>query len=300
MEMATTQDHIGGVPHRSTAAPRAVRAASHLNARNAFMAAVALLLCSMLIRGIVFNTGYGWPAVLRYLVNGAILRGLAGTLELTAVSMAGGIAFGTVLAVLRLSGNQILSGFAWAYVWFFRGLPLLVQVVFWYNLAALYPRLSLGVPFGPSLISGTANRFITPFIAAILALGLHEAAQMAEIVRGGITGVDTGQVQAARALGMKPGLTLRLVVLPQALRLIIPPTGNRVISLLKDTALVSVIAVPEVLYNVQQIYSQNFETIPLLIVACLWYLLVSSVLMAGQRHLERRLGGKHGGQATGY
>lgn len=273
----------------ASAADREVRRASALTGGNTALAVVVVLLLSMLVHGIAFNKRYGWHIVAHYLTSTDILWGLVKTLELTALAMSAGIVIGVVLAIMRLSRNRILSTIAWAYVWFFRGTPLLVQVIFWFNLSALYPRLSLGIPYGPEFISGNVNGFLTPFVAALAALGLHEAAYMAEIVRGGIGGVDGGQVHAARALGMKRGQTMRLVILPQALRLIVPPTGNRVISLLKDTALVSVIAMPELLYSAELIYSQNFQTIPLLMVACIWYLIVSSILMIVQRYLERRL-----------
>jgi polar amino acid transport system permease protein len=188
---------------------------------------------------------------------------------------------------MRLSPNPMVSGGAWCYVWLFRGTPVLVQLLFWSFIAAVYPKISLGIPFGPSLISQTANSLITPFVAAILGLGLNEGAYMSEIVRAGLLSVDEGQTEAAQALGMSRMQTLRRVVLPQAMRVIIPPTGNETISMLKTSSLVSVIAFTELLYASQLIYSQNYKQIPLLIVASLWYLFLTSILSFGQYYLER-------------
>jgi polar amino acid transport system permease protein len=188
---------------------------------------------------------------------------------------------------MRLSANPLLSGASWAYIWFFRGTPVLVQLLFWYNLAALYPQVSLGIPFGPAFVHGSANSLITALTASILGLGLNEGAYMAEIVRAGILSVDHGQVEAAQALGMTRAVTMRRIILPQAMRVIIPPTGNETISMLKTSSLASVITVTELLYAVQLIYSVNFKTIPLLLVASLWYLIATSVLTIGQYYVER-------------
>jgi polar amino acid transport system permease protein len=199
-----------------------------------------------------------------------------------------GIALGIVLAVMRLSPNPLVSVASWVYVWFFRATPVLVQILFWSNISALYPRLSLGIPFGPQFTDFSANDVITPFAAGVLALGLNEAAYMAEIVRAGILSVEEGQVEAAQSLGMTRLQTMRRIVLPQAMRVIIPPTGNETISMLKTTSLGSVIAVTELLYSVQLIYAVNFQTIPLLIVASIWYLIFTTVLSIGQYYVERR------------
>jgi polar amino acid transport system permease protein len=204
--------------------------------------------------------------------------------------MAVGIVLGVVLATMRLSPNPLVKGASWIYVWLFRGTPVLVQLLFWNFISALYPRISLGIPFGPSFIHANANVLITPFVAAILGLGLNEGAYMAEIVRAGILSVDEGQTEAAQALGMTRMQTLRRIVLPQAMRVIIPPTGNETISMLKTSSLVSVIAYQELLYSVQLIYAVNYRQIPLLIVASLWYLIVTSVLSVGQYYLERHFG----------
>ncbi len=168
---------------------------------------------------------------------------------------------------MRQSPNPVVSGASWLYIWFFRGTPLLVQICFWYNITSLFPKIDLGIPFGPSFIHANGNAVITTFVAALLGLGLNEGAYMAEIVRGGILSVDEGQTEAAQSLGMSRLQTMRQIVLPQAMRVIIPPTGNETISMLKNTSLVSVIAYTELLYSVQQIYDVNYKTIPLLIVA---------------------------------
>src|SRR3989440_4243630 len=211
--------------------------------------------------------------------------------------MAIGVILGVVLAVMRLSPNPLVSGSSWLYIWFFRGTPVLVQLLFWYNVAALYPhQLSLGLPWIPfvglphQFVHINPNTAITPLSAAILGLGLNEAAYMAEIVRAGILSVDEGQTEAAQALGLTRLQTMRRIVLPQAMRVILPPTGNETISTLKNTSLVSVIAVTELLYSAQQIYDVNFKTIPLLIVASIWYLVMTSVAYVGQYFIERRFG----------
>src|SRR6202043_3447541 len=204
--------------------------------------------------------------------------------------MAIGIVLGVVLAVMRLSPNPLVSGSSWLYIWFFRGTPILVQLLFWYNIGALYPKLALGIPFGPAFIPADANTLITPFRAAILGLGLNEGAYMAEIVRAGMISVDEGQTDAAQSLGMTRLQTMRRVVLPPAMRVIIPPTGNETISMLKTTSLASVIVVTELLYASQLIYSVNFKTIQLLIVASFWYIVCTSVLYVGQFYLERYYG----------
>jgi polar amino acid transport system permease protein len=212
------------------------------------------------------------------------------TLELTAVSMAIGVGLGTLFAVMRLSPNPLVSGASWLYIWLFRGTPVLVQILLWYNVSALYPRFSLGIPFGPQFEHFDAGSLITPFVAGMLALGLNEGAYMAEIVRAGIISVEAGQTEAAQSLGMTRLQTMRRIVLPQAMRVIIPPTGNETISMLKTTSLVSVIATTDLLYSVQLIYAVNYRTIPLLLVACIWYLIVTTVLSVGQLYLERYFG----------
>lgn len=252
--------------------------------------AVILLFVAMFINMALTNPAFEWNVIGQYLFNNKILEGVWATIWITIVAMFAGIALGVVLSVMRLSPNPVLSNVAYGYIWFFRGTPVLVQLIFWFNLAVLVPNISIGIPFGPTFISWDTNSVITPFIAALLGLGLNEAAYMAEISRAGIQSVDEGQVEAASALGMSRTQTMRRIVLPQAMRVIIPPTGNEVISMLKTTSLVSVVAMPELLYNTQQIYARTYQTIPLLILASIWYLFLTSLLTIGQYYIERHYG----------
>ncbi len=253
-------------------------------------AAVIAVLAAMLVHSLFTNPRFEWSVVRQYVFSDQILSGLRLTIELTVIAMVIGVALGIALAVMRLSANPLVSGAGWLYVWFFRGTPVLVQLLFWYFIAALYPRLSLGIPFGPEFVHGSANSIVTPFVAAILGLGLNEAAYMAEIVRAGLLSVDEGQTEAAHALGLSRLRTIRRIVLPQAMRVIIPPTGNETISMLKTTSLVSVISIADLLFAAQAIYSRTFQQIPLLLVVSIWYLVVTTVLTIGQFYLERRFG----------
>ena len=256
-----------------------------------WVAAVVVLFFAVAIgKSIATNRRFEWSVVGQYVHTGPVLHGLVTTIELTVTSMVIGIALGVLLAVMRLSPNPLVSGASWLYIWFFRGTPVLVQILFWYNIAALYPKIPVGLPFGPQFAHINANTLITPFVAAMLALGLNEGAYMAEIVRAGIISVEEGQAEAAQSLGMTRLLTMRRIVLPQAMRVIIPPTGNETISMLKTSSLASVIATTELLYSVQIIYARTYQTIPLLIVASIWYLVATTVLSFGQYHLERHFG----------
>lgn len=238
---------------------------------------------------VVTNPGFQWKTVGRYMLHPQVLRGVGTTIELTALVMLMGGVLGVGLALMRMGGGQVLPFCAYAFTWFFRGTPVLVQLVFWYNLAALFPVLSLGIPFGgPKFTEVSSTAAISSFTAALLGLGLNEAAYMGEIVRAGLLSVDSGQGEAARALGYRPLQAFRVVVLPQAMRAIVPPTGNQVIGMLKYTSLASEVALPELMNSVETIYSRTFETIPLLIVAALWYLVLVSVLSAVQAVIERR------------
>jgi polar amino acid transport system permease protein len=253
-------------------------------------AALVLLIVASLIRSAITNDRFEWDVVGHYLFDSRILDGLVKTLELTVLGMVIGIVLGVILALMRMSGNPLLSWPSWIYIWFFRGTPLIVQILFFYNVAALYPTIDLGIPFGPSFIHINGTNLVTPFFAGMLALGLNEGAYMSEVVRAGILSVDEGQTQAGKALGMTQGQTMRRIVLPQSMRVVIPPTGNETISMLKNSALVSVIAVSELLYSAQLIYSVNYKTIPLLVVASIWYLTATTVLSIGQYYLERHYG----------
>ncbi len=251
-------------------------------------AAAIIVFCAVgIANSMASNTRFQWGIVGQYLTSSRILDGLVVTIELTAASMAIGITLGVLLAVMRLSPNPLVSGVSWTYIWLFRGTPLLVQILFWFNISALYPRFALGIPFGPTFAHFNANTVITPFVAGMLALGLNEGAYMAEIVRAGLISVPEGQTQAAQSLGMRRLQAVRRIVLPQAMRVIVPPTGNETISMLKTSALVSVIALSDLLYAAQLIYAVNYRTIQLLIVASIWYLVVTSVLTIGQFYLER-------------
>jgi polar amino acid transport system permease protein len=250
--------------------------------------AVVVLIAGLVLYSVATNPAFEWPVVARYMLDQQILIGLSRTLELTLVAMAIGLVIGTLLAMMRLSSNRLLSTLSWLYIWFFRSVPVLVQLIFWYNFGALYATISIGIPFGPTLYSASTNAMITPLFAALAGLGLAQAAYTAEVIRGGIASVPHGQARAARALGMRPMLIFRRIVFPQAMRVIIPPVGNEVISMVKNTSLVSVIALAELLYTAQLIYARTYETIPLLIVASLWYLIIVSLLSAGQHVLERK------------
>jgi polar amino acid transport system permease protein len=252
--------------------------------------ALVLLIALAIVNSVANNARFQWGVVGDFLFDPRILRGVRLTIELTVVAMAIGIVGGVGLAVMRLSPNRLVSGTSWLYIWFFRGTPLLVQIFFWYFASSLYPRIAIGIPFGPAFFHINANSALKPFVVSILALGLNEAAYMAEIVRAGIISVDHGQHEAAASLGMTRLMTMRRIVLPQAMRVIVPPTGNEVISMLKATSLVSTIAYTELFYTVQLIYAVNYKTIPLLIVASVWYLVMTSVLYVGQYFIERRFG----------
>jgi polar amino acid transport system permease protein len=252
-------------------------------------AAIIVVIAAAIGRSVVTNQRFGWGVVGHYLFDPQILHGLGVTLELTVISMTIGVLLGILVAVMRLSPNPIVSSAAWIYIWIFRGTPVLVQLIFWYFIAALYPTIDLGIPFGPSFVHLDANTFITPLLASILALGINEGAYMSEIVRAGILSVDEGQQEAASALAMSRGQTMRRIVLPQAMRVIIPPTGNETITMLKTTSIVFAIgAVKDLLFSAQIIYARTYQTIPLLIVASLWYLGVTSTMAIGQYYLERR------------
>jgi polar amino acid transport system permease protein len=253
-------------------------------------AAIVLVVAVAIARSVATNPHFEWHVVGDYLFDSRVLEGLVVTIELTVIAMAIGVILGVLLAVMRLSPNPLVSGGSWLYIWFFRATPVLVQLLFWYNVAALYPKLGLGIPFGPAFVHPNVNTLITAFRAAVLGLGLNEGAYMAEIVRAGIISVDEGQTDAAQSLGMTRTQTMRRIVLPQAMRVIIPPTGNETISMLKTTSLASVITVSELLFAVQNIYSANFKVIPLLIVASIWYAVCTSVLYVGQYYLERYYG----------
>ncbi|WP_232666529.1 amino acid ABC transporter permease [Pseudonocardia sp. TRM90224] len=250
---------------------------------------VALLVVAAVVE-LVVNPNFDWPIVARYLFDTNVLEGVLVTLELTVYAMVIGLVLGVVLAVLRQSRSGLARGAAWSYIWFFRGTPVLVQVLFWGFAASLFPRVGIGLPGGLFLVSWDTNAVVPIFAAAVLGLGLNEAAYMAEIVRGGLLSVPSGQTEAARTLGLGHAETLRFVILPQAMRVIIPPIGNQVISMLKMTSVVLVIGVADLLGSVTEIYARNYRQIALLLVASIWYLALTTLLTYGQSRLERRFG----------
>ena len=245
-----------------------------------------------LIYSLAKNDNLQWDVVGDYLFKPIILRAALVTIELTVIAMVIGAIGGTLLAVMRLSKNYVLSGLSWLYIWFFRGTPVYVQILIWGYFGILYPKIFVGLPFTGLAFGGLdTNRIIGGMVAAILALGLNEAAYAAELVRAGIISVDRGQSEAAESLGMSFPQTMRRIVLPQAMRVIIPPMGNETISMLKTTSLVAVIgAVNELMTKVQILYSQNFKIMPLLIVACIWYIFFTTLFTIGQHYLERHFG----------
>jgi polar amino acid transport system permease protein len=284
-------DIASGSPAPSAQAGRRPEAIKAIPVRHPWRwvsAGVVLLFAADAVYTLVTAPNVDWSIVGKYLFQRLILEGVGLTLGLTLVAMAIGIALGIVVAVMRISPNPVMSWVSWFYVWFFRGTPVLVQIFFWWNLAIILPRLGIGIPpNGPWLLSDSTNHLIIPFTAAMLGLGLNEAAYMAEIVRAGIISVEHGQTEAAQALGMTRLQVMQRIVLPQAMRVIIPPTGNETISMLKTTSLAFVATVPELYTRAGQIASANFAVIELLTVASLWYLFLTSILTVGQFYLER-------------
>lgn len=254
-------------------------------------AAVVALLAAMAAHGLITNPRFAWPTVGKYLFATPVLQGVLWTLWLTVGSMVIAVVLAVLLAVMRRSDNPVMRAVSWFYIWLFRGTPIYTQLAFWGLISVLYPKIALGVPFGPELLSFSTKDLFTASRAALLGLALNEAAYLAEIVRAGLQSVDHGQHEAARALGMKEGTILRRVVLPQAMRVIVPPTGNETISMLKTTSLV--LAVPFILdlnYATSAVGNRIFQPVPLLLVAAFWYLGITSILMVGQYYLERYYG----------
>jgi polar amino acid transport system permease protein len=252
-------------------------------------AVVIVILVALFIYGAATNDAYRWQVFAEYLFNDRILLGVSNTLQLTVYSMLLAIVLGVILAVMRLSDNPVFRSVSWVYLWIFRGTPIYVQLTFWGLIPTIYKNIQLGVPFGPSLFHLDLQSLSIPFLLATLGLALNEAAYMAEIIRAGISSVPEGQLEASTALGMSWGMAMRRTVLPQAMRVIIPPTGNEVISMLKTTSLVTAVPYTLDLYSIatREIAAREFEPVPLLLVAAAWYLAVTSLLMVGQFYLER-------------
>ncbi|WP_435656656.1 amino acid ABC transporter permease [Brucella pituitosa] len=250
---------------------------------------VLLVFClAALVYHVSRNDIFEFSVVPSYLFDPRIIDGVIVTFYLTGGSMLIGLVLGVVLAVMCLSANPVTRVLSSTFVWFFRGTPVLVQLIFWFNIGIIFPHISLGIPGGPVFFDISTNTVMTATVTALLGLGLNEAAYMSEIVRAGIQSVDRGQNEAAKALGLAPAKVLFRIVLPQALRVIIPPTGNQLISLLKTTSLVSVIAAGDLLTQSTRIYSENFRVLEMLVVASLWYLVLTSVASVGQYYVERR------------
>jgi polar amino acid transport system permease protein len=273
------------------------------------IAALAVL-AAMFIHLLVSNDRFDWSFMLDNMFNPPIVEGARTTIIITVLAMVIGVVLGVVIAVMRLSTNPILSSAAWLYTWFFRAVPRLVLLVLFGNLGILWERLEFGLPFDRQLgalfgihdldarIFGVdARTFLSGFVAGLLGLALSEAAYMAEIVRAGIQSIDPGQFEASAALGMSRGLTLRRVVLPQAMRVIVPPTGNETIAMLKDTSLLVFVPVTnELFFQLSAIGARTFRVFPMLVAACLWYLALTSVLMVGQHFIERYFSRGYGTQ----
>jgi polar amino acid transport system permease protein len=254
---------------------------------------VTVLLANVLV-SLAKNKNIHYSTVGEFLFSQPVLEGLYRTFTLSLISMLVGVLLGVLIALMKMSRNRVLEGIASGYVWFFRGVPLLVQMLVWGNFALLFPQLGIGIPFTDIVfLQVKTNSIIVPFVAACLGLGLHEGAYMAEVVRGGFLAVDRGQQEAAAAIGMKHSMMMRRIVLPQAIRVIIPATGNQFISLVKASSLVSVIAGGELLTAVQNISASNYQTIELLFVASFWYLVFVTVLSIGQFFLEKRASKGH-------
>lgn len=254
-------------------------------------AGVVVVFLAMFVHGLLTNQNYHWDIVWKYLFDPKVLTAVTWTLRLTIGAMVLGIVIAVTMAIMRMGTNPILRGVAWVYIWFFRGTPVYTQLLFWGFISVLYPRLSLGIPFGPEFFVFDTQDVITATVAAILGLGLNEGAYLSEIVRTGLSSVDKGQWEAATALGMKRSTIMRRIIIPQAMRVIVPPTGNETISMLKTTSLV--LAVPfmyELTFVTNAIANQIFLPIPLLLVAAIHYLTITSILMVGQSYLEAYYG----------
>ncbi|MCI0144090.1 amino acid ABC transporter permease [Arthrobacter bambusae] len=250
-------------------------------------AVVITLIVIWAIQVLVSTPAFGWDVVGEFLLNDQILQGVWGTLYMTVLAVALGLSIGSLIAVMRLSPNPILSSVASFYQWFFRGTPVLVQLIFWYNLSSIFPNLRLSI-FGWEIFNASTNTIMTSMTSALLGLGLNFGAYCSEIVRAGILSVDEGQIDASTAYGLTRLQTYKAVILPQAMRVILPPLGNEFIGMLKGTSLASTVAFYELLHQAQVIYNRSFQIVPLLVVASLWYLLLTSILSIGQHFIENR------------
>ncbi|MGH3726545.1 MAG: amino acid ABC transporter permease [Mycobacterium sp.] len=254
---------------------------------NWILSAVTLLLVAMFVHGLVRNPGWDWPTFAQYFTANSVLTALWLTIRLTIYGTALGFVLGVVLAAARLSKNPVLQVISWTYVWIFRSIPLIVQLLFWFNIAYLYDTIGVGIPFGPILITVGTNELLSGLTAAVIGLTLHQGAYFAEIIRGGILSVDEGQLEAAAALGIPRRRQFSRIVLPQAMRSVMPNAANEVISLVKGTSIVSTMAIADLFYQVQVIFGRNGRVVPLLMVATVWYIVITSVLTVVQHYIER-------------
>lgn len=257
-----------------------------------WISAVIVAIFALLIaKGFITNDNYQWDVVGKWLFSKTIVSGVVYTLILTVIAMIIGTILAITFAIMRQSINPVLRWVATAYIWFFRGTPIYTQLIFWSLLPTLYPQIELGIPFAPPFVSFDTATYFTPFWMAFVGLGLNEGAYLAEIIRAGLLSVDKGQWEAATALGMPRSMIFRRIILPQAMRVIVPPIGNETISMLKTTSLVSAIPFTLELTFVASTKGQSlFQPVPLLIAAALWYLFITSILMWIQAHIERYFG----------
>jgi polar amino acid transport system permease protein len=253
------------------------------------IAIAVVLIVALLVLQAVTNPNFGWPTIGQYFFDPRIMRGLGMTLLVTLISMIIAVVFGLIIANMRLSKNPILKFTSWVYVWFFRSVPTLVLLLLLFNISILIPRLVIGVPFGPALFAINTQELINGFIAGVAVFGFQQAAYTSEIIRSALLAIPPGQSEAAMAIGLRPWQRMRVVIIPQAFRIALPPIANDTINLMKSTSLLAFIAVSDLLYSVQQIYTQNYLIIPLLMVACFWYIILVSVLSVGQAMLENYL-----------
>lgn len=253
-----------------------------------WLATIAVLIVTaQFIQGLATNKAWDWDTFGDYLFADSILKALLLTLELTLYAVLLGFGGGIILAAARLSRIPLLSSVSWVFVWAFRSIPLVVQILIWFNISLLYKSVSLGIPFGPSFFDFSTKSLFSPFVAALIALSLHQAAYAAEIIRAGIISVDQGQSEAAAALGIPKTRQFLRIILPQAMRSIVPNATNEIIGMVKATALLSSVAVTELFYQAQVILGRNGRPIPLLLVATFWYIVITTVLTIGQFYVER-------------
>lgn len=296
MTSQPNQEAAGQTLSPPSSEPIVIRAVRLRHPWRNFFAVLVVLAALVFIVDAAGRPAYDWPAVGKYLFDIRVIQAAGNTLQLTIYSMVIAIILGILLAVMRLSPNPVLKSVAWVYLWVFRGTPVYVQLVFWGLIAVIYQNISFGIPFMHPWFTFKTAVAVDAFSLAIIGLALNEAAYMAEIVRAGILSVDKGQEEASKALGMSWGQSMRRVIIPQSMRIIIPPTGNEVISMLKTTSLVTAVPYTFDLYTrTRDIASETFNPIPLLIVASIWYLAFTSIMMVGQYYLEKRFA-----RGTGY